>query len=176
MISINYSYINRDAKMKSRKCEICNVDVHRASYVKHLKSRKHLENVKQNEMIIPDWLFEGLIENKNEKSYNPKPLKQIARENFKIDDKQLNKELAKKMVNPYYVTDKALRVGFKLVLESHHNNHVYSELFIKPIYSEFGIEFQYFNKVVKELCVIYARLINQYNFKYQTVLPAIFDK
>ena len=26
--------------MKSRKCEICNVDNHRASYMKHLRSKK----------------------------------------------------------------------------------------------------------------------------------------
>ena len=25
--------------MNSRKCEVCNVDVHRASYVKHLRSK-----------------------------------------------------------------------------------------------------------------------------------------
>ena len=31
----NLSYINRDAKMISRKGEICNVIVLRASYVKH---------------------------------------------------------------------------------------------------------------------------------------------
>ena len=34
--------------MNSGKCEVCNVDVHRASHVKHL-SKKHLENIKQNE-------------------------------------------------------------------------------------------------------------------------------
>ena len=32
----------------SRKCEICNVNVHRASMQKHLRSIKHLENIKQN--------------------------------------------------------------------------------------------------------------------------------
>ena len=46
--------------MNSRKCKI---DVHRASYVKHLRSKKHLENEKQNEMIIPEWLFKEPIEN-----------------------------------------------------------------------------------------------------------------
>ena len=40
----------------SRTCDICNVDVHRASYAKHLRI-KHLENIKQNEMIIPKRLF-----------------------------------------------------------------------------------------------------------------------
>ena len=39
----------------SRTCEICNVVVHRASMQKHLRSKKHLENIKQNEMIIPEW-------------------------------------------------------------------------------------------------------------------------
>ena len=41
----------------SRACEVCNVNVHRASFVKHLRSIKHLENLEQNEMIIPEWLF-----------------------------------------------------------------------------------------------------------------------
>ena len=50
--------------MNSRNCDICNVDVHRASYLKHLRSKKHLENLKQNGMNIPKWLFQELIENK----------------------------------------------------------------------------------------------------------------
>ena len=32
--------------MNSGKCEVCKVDVHRASYMKHLRSKKHLENEK----------------------------------------------------------------------------------------------------------------------------------
>ena len=47
--------------MNSRKCDICNIDVHRASYVEHLRSMKHLENEKQNKMITPEWLFEETI-------------------------------------------------------------------------------------------------------------------
>ena len=85
--------------MNSRNCEICNIDVHRASYVKPLRSRKHSKNEKQYEMIIPEWLFQEPIENKLKIIYNPKHLKQIARDNIKSDDKQLNKELAKKMPN-----------------------------------------------------------------------------
>ena len=41
----------------SRTCEISNVNVNRASMQKHLRSKKHLEHIKQNEMIIPEWLF-----------------------------------------------------------------------------------------------------------------------
>ena len=50
--------------MNSRKCNVCNIDVHRASYVKHLRSKKHLENIKQNEMIIPEALLQEPIEKK----------------------------------------------------------------------------------------------------------------
>ena len=88
--------------MNSRRCDICNVNVQRASYVKHLRSKTHLENIKQNEMIIPDWLFQELVEKKIKKIYKPKSLKQLARDNIRLDDRQLNKELAKKMLNPYY--------------------------------------------------------------------------
>ena len=162
--------------MNSRRCEICNVDVHRASYTKHLRSKKHFENIKQNDMIIPEWLFQEPFENKIKKIYNPKSLKQLARNNIKLDDKQLKKELAKKMINPYYFTDKNLKVGFKLNLDSHHINHANSKLTIIPNHLEFGIEFRYINKIMKELAVIYARLKNQYIFRYQTVFSAGFDK
>ena len=80
------------------------MDVHRASYVKHLKSNKHLENIKHSEMIRPKWLFQEPIENKINKMYNPKSLKQIARDNIRLDDKQLYKEVAKKMISPYFFT------------------------------------------------------------------------
>ena len=81
--------------MNTRKCDICNVGVHRASYVKHLKSKKHLEIIKQNKMIIHEWFFKEPTEEKINKIYNPKSSTQIARDNIRLDDKQLNKELDK---------------------------------------------------------------------------------
>ena len=162
--------------MNSRKGDVCNVDVHRASYIKHLRSKKHIENLKRNEMIIAEWLFQEPVENKINKIYNPKSLKQLARNNIRLDDKQLNKAFAKKMINPYYFTDRNLKVGFKINLDIHHINHAYSKLTIIPYHPEFGIEVRYINKIMKELSVIYARLINQYKFKYQTVFSARFDK
>ena len=54
--------------MNSRRCEICNVDVHRASYMKHLRSKKHLEKINQSKMIIPEWLFQEPIEKKIKKN------------------------------------------------------------------------------------------------------------
>ena len=52
-----FSLMNRSKMENSCRCDVCNNEVHRASYVKHLRSKKHLENEKQNEMIIPEWLF-----------------------------------------------------------------------------------------------------------------------
>ena len=63
----------------SRTCEVCNVNVHRASIVRHLRRKKHLGSMIQNEMIIPEWLFKGEqtpIKIKIQKVYNPKSLKQ----------------------------------------------------------------------------------------------------
>ena len=159
----------------SRTCDVCNVNVHRASFAKHLRSKKHLENVEKNEMIIPDWFFreeKSPIKKKIQKVYNPKTLKQSAREKIKLDEKQL----AKLMINPYYFIDKNLKVGFKINLESHNFSHANSILTILPKFPEFGIEFRYINKIVKELSFFNARIINQYKFKYHTLFSASFYK
>ena len=71
-------------------------------------------------MIIPEWLFkqeQTPIKKKIRKAYNPKTLKQIAKQNIKMNDKELNEELAKKMINPYYFIDENLKIGFKNILE-----------------------------------------------------------
>ena len=162
--------------MNSRKCEVCNIDVHRASYVKHMRSKKHLENIKQNEMIIPEWLFLEPVENESKKIYNPNSLAQTAGHNIRLDDKQLNKELAKKVINPHCFTDRNMKVRFEINLDSHHNKHLNFKLTITPNFPEFGIDVRCINKIVKELSVIYARLINQYKLKYQTIFSARFDK
>ena len=156
-------------------CNVCNVNIHRASFAKHLRSKKHLENVDQNEMILPEWFFKeenSPIKKKIRKVYNPKTLKQVAREKIKLDDK----ELAIIMINPCYFIDKNLKIGFKIDLESHNFSHANSILSILPKFPEYGIEFRYLNKIVKELSVIYARLINQYKFKYHTLFSASFYK
>ena len=162
--------------MNSRRCEICNVDVHRASYNKHLRSKKHIENMKQDEMIIPEWLFQETVENKVKKIYNLRSLKQLARNNIRLDDKQLNKELAKKMINPYYFSDRNLIVAYKINLDSHHINHLNSKLTITSNFGNTGIEFIFNNKIMREMAIIYARVLYQYKFGYQSVFSARFDK
>ena len=159
----------------SRTCEICNVDVHRASMQKHLRSKKHLENTNRIEMIIPEWFFKEektAIKKKIQKMYTPKTLKQLAREKIKLDDKKL----AKMMINPYYFIGENLKNGFKINLESHNISHANSILTIIPKYPDSGIEFRYINNIIKEMSVIYARLINQYKFKYHTLFSASFYK
>ena len=53
--------------MNSCKCDICNIDIHRASNQKHLRSKKHLENEKQNEIFILEWLLKETVENRIKK-------------------------------------------------------------------------------------------------------------
>ena len=80
------------------------------------------------------------------------------------------------MINPHYFIDKNLKIGFKINLESHNFSHANSILSILPKFPENGIEFRYINKIVKELSVFHARLINQYKFKYHTLFSASFYK
>ena len=103
-------------------------------------------------------------------------MKQLARINIKLDDKQLNKELAKKMINPYYFSDRNLKVAYKINLDSHHINHLNSQLTISSNFENTGMEFRFNNKIMREMSIIYARLINQYKFRYQVVFSARFDK
>ena len=159
----------------SRTCEVCDVNVHRASMQKHLRSKKHLEKLEQIEMIIPEWFFKEEktpIKKKIQKVYNPKTLKQLAREKIKLDDK----ELAKMTINPYYFIGENLKNGFKINLESHNISHASSILTIIPKYPDSGIDYRYINNIIKELSVIYARLINQYKFKCHTLFSASFYK
>ena len=61
----------------------------------------------------------------------------------------MNKELARKMINSNYVTDRTWKVGFKINLDTHHINHTNSKLTITPNCTEFGIEIRYINKIIK---------------------------
>ena len=73
----------------------------------------------------------------------------------------MNEELAEKMINPYYFTDINLRNGYNINLDSHHISQANSKVTIEPNYPEIGNEFRYINKILKEMAIIYARLINQ---------------
>ena len=99
-------------------------------------------------------------------------MKQLAREKIKLD----NKELAKMMINPYYFIDENLKTSFKINLESHNISHANSILTITSKFPEIGIEYRYIKKIIKELSIIYARLINQYKYKYHKLFSVSFYK
>ena len=80
------------------------------------------------------------------------------------------------MLNLYCFTDKNLEVVFKFNLDSHHFIHAKSKLTITSNCPEFGIEVHYIIKIIKKISVIYARLKDQYNIKYHTIISARFDK
>ena len=87
-----------------------------------------------------------------------------------------DKELAKKMINPSSLFHDNLKIGFKINLEGHNINHAISILTITPTYPEFGIQIRFIIKIIKELSVLYARLINQNNFKNRTSFSDTFYK
>ena len=42
---------------RSRRCESCKIDLHRAPYAKQFKSKKHLESMKEDKMIVPEQFY-----------------------------------------------------------------------------------------------------------------------
>ena len=62
-----------------------------------------------------------------------------------MNDKELDKEIAKKMINPYYFIDENLKIGFKISLENHNVNHANSLLKNIPNFPDAGIETRYVN-------------------------------
>ena len=127
-------------------------------------------------MIMPEWLFLEPIENPNNiprRIYIFRPLREKVKEYNKIDDKQLNKELAKKMNNPYYFTDRALQVGFNIYLDSHYLIMLTVFQLINQIIQRLKSGLY---KILREMAPFYARLINQYKFKIRTAFSARLDK
>ena len=62
----------------------------------HLQNtcEKHLKkNVKHEDMNIPEGFYQEPFEKEIRSLFNPKPLREIAKENIKRDDTQVNKEL-----------------------------------------------------------------------------------
>ena len=57
-------------KQNSIRSDVCKTDIHGASYSRHLESKKHLENISQNKVIVPK---------KN-------PIKRVVKEEIKVVD------------------------------------------------------------------------------------------
>ena len=80
------------------------------------------------------------------------------------------------MLNPYYFKNKNLYNILKINLDSHHINHLNSKITISSTTVYNSIDMDLINQLVKEMAFIYARLINQYKFKYQCAFLCRFDK
>ena len=80
------------------------------------------------------------------------------------------------MINCYNFTDKNLKGGFKSSLEIHNINHANSILTMTPNFPEFGTELRYFNKIIEEVSVVHARLINPKKYKLHTLFSLSFCK
>ena len=54
------------------------------------------------------------------------------------------------MINPNSFIDENLKIGFKIILESHNVNHTNSLLNIEPNFPIIGIEARYINYILKK--------------------------
>ena len=61
-------------------------------------------------------------------------------------------------------------------IESHNFNHAKTLLTVIPVYTDFGIETSYNNKIIKEMATFYDRLLNQCKFKKHILFSASFYK
>ena len=103
-------------------------------------------------------------------------MKQISKNLIKLDGEELDKNLARRMIEPYYFSGENLKISFKINLESHIINHAFSILYNMPKYKKLWIEIKYITKILKEMATIYARLIYQNKFKYHIFFSASFYK
>ena len=69
---------------------------------------------------------------KQKKTSNPNSLKELSRERNKIDNEKLNQNIAKKLDNQYYFTDRKLNTAFNNNLVSHHIFFLKSKLADTP--------------------------------------------
>ena len=80
------------------------------------------------------------------------------------------------MIDPFYLADRTIQVGFNITLAIHHNTLAKSIIVNKPYFPELGIDFRFFNRILKDMTCTYARLNIGYIYQYRTVFSARFDK
>ena len=135
---------------KMKGCEDCNIDVHRASYSRHLKTKKHLE---RKEI---------------------KPMKTID----KNDEKESNKNKIVKRNDKfeYKFADNILSTAYDITVDREHEKDLNSKITVTSKFDDTGIEKNFVDKIFEEMSHIYAKYINQYKFKYQLSFMLLFYK
>ena len=91
-----------------KRCEDCNIDVHRASYSRHLKTKRHLEKKET------------------------KPRKIIDKETNK------NKNIKRNNKIKYKFTDKELGRIYDITVDSHHKKNLNSQITIRSKFDNTG--------------------------------------
>ena len=76
-----------------RYCEICDIKIHRASLAKHLKSKKHMDKLSDNNEHQKDIVNQPSTSKTENTKNSSKSLKELARDKIKLDNKELNKEI-----------------------------------------------------------------------------------
>ena len=130
------------------KCVDCDIDIHRASYSRHLKTKRHLEK----------------------KEIKPKKIID------KDDVKETNKIIKRNDKIEYKFTDNILSTAYDITVDKHHKKNLNSQITITSKFDNTGIEMYYINEIFKEMSQIYANFINQYKFKYQLSFMLLFYK
>ena len=78
------------------------------------------------------------------------------------------------MISPYYFS-RRFENQYKINLDSHNVNHLNSKITFKNKY-DLPIQMDDVDSILKEMSLIYTRLIDQYKIKFQVVFSAEFDK
>ena len=129
-----------------KRCVDCGIDIHRASYSRHLKSKKHLDK----------------------KEIKPKKI--IDRGDIKVSSIKRNDKIE------YKFTDEILNKIYDITIDRHNKKDLNSQITITSKFDNTGIEMYFIDKIFKEMAHIYAKFINQYKFKYQLSFMLLFYK
>ena len=88
------------------------------------------------------------------------PIKRVVNEDIKVSDT--------KNENLLYFTERLLKIAFDIKLDNHHDKHANSIISITSNFKNIVVDIFHNNKIKIEMSKIFAKLMNQYNFKYQS--------
>ena len=133
------------------RCDNCEIDIHRASFSRHLKSKKHLENIQQYKVVT--W-------NENNKRNSEK--------NINLSDT--------KVQNQFYFTDRLLKIAYDINIENYHIKHANSTIPFTSKFNIIGIALIDIYKIMIERSNIYDKLRNPYKIICHLNFLVIFNK
>ena len=155
-----------------RTCEICNVTIHRASMAKHMRSKKHLENMgkkEKNQETVSSTKVEP-----GQKAPAPVTVKPLETVRIPPTKREKDRDYAKRVANPYFL-DEELSTKYKVNLIAHNQSDLNSMVSIKPMEGQWMNE-DHFNRLIQQICNTYARIIGQSKFKVNVMCNVLFDQ